>query len=88
VPHNQWINIQVTMNQYQGYQIQIYDIQGRLISSGAEVRDLQSANVRSKQLRIFRGFRGMVKAFTVLTERVSLPLRIAQTPSTKSTCLL
>ena len=67
------------MNQYQGYQMRVYDILGKQISSGEEVRDLYSANVRTKTLSIFRGYRGLVKALTVLTERVILPYTISET---------
>jgi hypothetical protein len=41
VPHNQWINIQITMNQYKGYQIKVYDVLGKMISSTEENRDLK-----------------------------------------------
>jgi len=65
----------------------VYDSQGRLISSGSENRDLQSANVRRKQLRLFRGYRGLVKAFTLLSERVKLPYEIAHASSTRGSCI-
>lgn len=87
VLHNQWVNIQLTVNQYQGYQMNIYDVKGRLISSEKDVRDLKTATVRTKQLRLFKGYRGLVKAFTLLTERVTLPY-ILPVSDPRSTCLV
>jgi len=45
----------------------------RLISSASEKRDLQPQTVRTKHLQLLRGFRGLVKAFGILRERVTLP---------------
>jgi hypothetical protein len=67
------------MSQYNGYQIKVYDVLGKQISSNEEVRDLKGQNVRRKEISIFRGYRGLVKAFTILTERVSLPFNLLPT---------
>jgi hypothetical protein len=67
--------------------MRVYDILGKKISSGEEARDLYSANVRTKSISLFRGYRGLVKAVTVLTERVILPYSITENINTKSSCI-
>jgi hypothetical protein len=46
-------------------------------------------NIRRKEISIFRGYRGLVKAFTLLTERVVLPYNLLPTNqvTVKNSCI-
>lgn len=72
VPTDQWVNIQLNVNQYQGYEIHVYDAHADLVQKIKDNSKLAEQRPSGK-VRMFDNFRGQVKSVVLLDKEVSLP---------------
>lgn len=73
VPENEWINIQIALSQYYGYEIRQYDILGRMTYYETLSQNMQEQRT-NKQFDLFTNFRGQAKNFILYTTKMTLPI--------------
>lgn len=72
IPFNQWVTVQVTLSQYDGYHIVMLDDQGEVLLSMS--RDFNMRKQYPKpNVMLFKGFSGLASRFLLSNQKVDLP---------------
>lgn len=73
VPDNEWVNIQLYIGRYQGYNIKVLDVYKRTMYEYSEVRDMHVMRPKP-YLSVLKGFKGQAYDFIMWTEEYDLPV--------------
>ncbi|CDW77409.1 UNKNOWN [Stylonychia lemnae] len=80
VPYNEWFNLQFTIDQKTGYDIRVYNIFKRLITSDKQTVSYSGQTV-AQQIQVFNNFRGQLKSIIIYQALRTLPLVSPSVPN-------
>mmetsp|Transcript_17673 Transcript_17673/g.12599 ORF Transcript_17673/g.12599 Transcript_17673/m.12599 type:complete len:149 (-) Transcript_17673:504-950(-) len=77
LPYYQWINIQLSFSQFEGYTIATYDMQGRELERLSKVYNMQEQFPRKRAISLLPTFRGYVRSFFLFGQKRTLPYELS-----------